>query len=321
MNRYIKICMTVFILCVAVSCNRDEVFEKEQYKNVFALVSGSDNVSTWFHDLRKSESEGYVSVSMGGTNQTKQDLNISLVEDDRLIDAYNLNAFDVNTSKHISHLATTKYSIPGYNLTIPAGEVKASIPVKVNPKGLSPDSTYMIAFRVNTYSAYEVNPAKDYVLYQVRTKNWWSQQGGTTYNQRGNRLEVGSTANPAQVFGSKRVFPLTDKKVRVLAGTELNDKSDVNIYNRFSIVLTIGNEVNDSIVTIAPYTDVLWMNQIDGDPEFPNRAFVEDDGFKIYKTLLLCYEYKSSDGKYYTIKEELRLEFKEDPDDPRFLTK
>ena len=316
MNKYIKICMTIIILCSAVSCNRDEVFEKEQYKNVFAMVSGTDNVSAWNHDLRKSESEGYVSASLGGTNPSKEDIRVSLVEDPRLINAYNLVAFDVNTAKYAQILPRSKYSIDSYDFTIPAGGVKASIPVKIRPGGLSPDSTYMIALRVDSYSAYEVNPEKDYVLYQVRTKNWWSAQGGTSYNQRGNRLEVGSTGNPTQVFGTKRVFPLTANSVRILAGTELNDNANVNIFNWYSLVLTIGN---DDKVQIAPYTGIP-VTQVDGDPEYPNIAFLEDDGFKTYKTILLCYTYQSSDGRSYNMKEELRLEFKEDPKDPRFLT-
>lgn len=316
MNKYIKICMAILILCSAVSCNRDEVFEKEQYKNVFALVSGTDNVYSWIHDLRKAESEGYVSASLGGTNPSTKDIKISLVEDPRLIDAYNLTAFDVNTSKYARILPKSNYTIDSYEFTIPTGRIKASIPVKIKPAGLSPDSIYMIALRANTYSTYEINPEKDYVLYQVRTKNWWGAQGGTVYNQRGNRLEAGSTGNPSQVFGTKRVFPLSANSVRILAGTELNDNADVNIYNWYSLILTIGN--NDK-VQIAPYSNIP-VTQIDGDDEFPNIAFLEDDGFKTYKTILLCYSYLSKDGKMYNIKEELRLEFKEDPKDPRFLT-
>ena len=316
MNRYLRLFPVFMVVCGLYSCNENEVFEKEQYKNVFALVSGTDNVSDWVHDLRKTESEGYVSASLGGTNPSTTAIRITLVEDPKLIDAYNVVAFDVNTSKYIRPLASNKYTIDSYVFTIPAGEAKAFISVKIRPTGLSPDSSYFIALKVDSYSAYEVNPEKDYVLYRVQIKNWWSVTGGTIYNQRGSIVTAGSTGNPVQVFGTKRLFPLTPTKVRLLAGTEINDNSDENVYNWYSMALNIGD---DNKITIEPYKR-LDITQIDGDPDFPNRVMLEDDGFKTYKTFLLSYSYKASDGDTYIMKEELRLEYKEDPKDPRFLT-
>ena len=315
-NTYVRLFPAFLLACGLFSCNNSEVFEKEQYKNVFALISGTDNVSGWVHDLRKTESEGYVAASLGGTNPSTKDIRISLVEDTKLIDAYNLVAYDVNTSRYIQPLASSKYTIDNYSFTIPAGGVGASIPVRIRPTGLSPDSSYFIALRVETYSAYEVNPEKDYVLYRVQIKNWWSTTGGTSYNQRGNRLAAGSTGNPVQVFGTKRLYPLTPTRVRLLAGTELNDNSSETVFNWYSMVLNIGD---DNRITIEPYK-TLTVTQIDGDPEYTNRVVLEDDGFKTYKTFLLCYSYKASDGITYVMKEELRLEYKEDIKDPRFLT-
>jgi len=315
-HNYLRLFLTFMFACGLFSCNNNEVFEKEQYKNVFALISGTDNVSDWVHDLRKTESEGYISASLGGTDPSTTDIRVTLVEDVKLIDDYNVVAFDVNTSKYIQPLASSKYTINSYVFTIPAGEVKATIPVTIRPAGLSPDSSYFIALKVDTYSAYEVNPDKDFVLYRVQIKNWWSVSGGTTYNQRGNIIASGSTGNPVQVFGTKRLFPLTPTRVRMLAGTELNDNFNENIYNWYSVVMNIGN---DNRITIEPYKN-LEMTQIDGDPDYPNRVILEDDGFKTYKTFLLCYSYKASDGVTYIMKEELRFEYKEDPKDPRFLT-
>ena len=49
----------IMLALALVACDRDEVFEKEQYKNVFALISENDNVSRKFHLLGK-ESVGFV---------------------------------------------------------------------------------------------------------------------------------------------------------------------------------------------------------------------------------------------------------------------
>jgi hypothetical protein len=129
-------------------------------------------------------------------------------------------------------------------------------------------------------------------------------------------MESGSSGSPVQIFGAKRLYPLTTTSVRTLAGTELNDNSDVEIFKRYSMTLTIGD---DNKITINPYINV-ELTQINGDADYPNVVILEDDGFNTYKTLLLCYSYKASDGKTYIIKEELRLEYREDLKDPRFLT-
>lgn len=64
---------TFIFLLLLFSCDRDQVFEKEQYKNVFALISESDNVVRKFHNLGE-ESTGYISASLGGTNPTTKDI-------------------------------------------------------------------------------------------------------------------------------------------------------------------------------------------------------------------------------------------------------
>ncbi len=80
-------------------------------------------------------------------------------------------------------------------------------------------------------------------------------------------------------------------------------------------MVTIGD---DDKVQISSY-GTIEVTQLDGDEYFPNIAMMEDTGFKTYKTFLLHYSYKGSDGNEYTIKEELRFEFVEDVNDPRFF--
>ncbi|MDR1171593.1 MAG: DUF1735 domain-containing protein [Bacteroidales bacterium] len=316
MNKHIKIYLTVFLVFASFSCNRYEVFEREQYKNLFALVSDDDNVSTWLHDLRLAESEGYVTASLGGTNPTGKDIRVTLVEDAGLIDDYNLVTYDVNRSRYIKALDRSKYTIPSYDLVIPAGEVRGVIPVKIRPEGLSPDSSYFIALRVDSYNAYEVNPDKDYLLYQVRIKNWWASYGGTRYDQRAKKAEV-SSAISTDKFGNKLVFPLSENSFRIMTGDMLNDGFDPYVYKHRSMKVTI---LAGDKVKIEPYYDQ-EITQNDGDADYPNTAKVEDDGFKTYKTFLLAYTYKDADGVLYNFREELRIDFKEDVNDPRILTK
>lgn len=289
------------------SCNDDEVFEKEQYKNVFALISESDNVARKFHSLGK-ESIGYVAASLGGTKPTEKDIQVNLVEDKSLIDQFNKINFDNDASKYIRPMPKDKYDIASMSFTIPAGEISGRLPIKIRPDGLSPDSAYFIPLRVNSFSDYEANPKKNYILYRVKTKNYYALSDGTTlYSMRGKYKQQGS-ASELEMPGNKVMHPITTNSIRIMAGNEayLADKST---FNRAAILVTIGT---DNKVTIKPYRNLV-VTQINGDPDFPNIFRVEDDGFKTYKTFLLRYNYVV-DGTVVEFKEELRLEFKAEDD-------
>ncbi|RNC63826.1 BT_3987 domain-containing protein [Proteiniphilum sp. X52] len=308
-SRSIKISGTIaLLLLMFIACNRDEVFEREQYKNIFALISESDNVSRKFHKLGE-ESTGYVTASLGGTNPTSRDIVVNMVEDNSLIDAYNRTNYDVDVTKYVLPLPKDKYDIESYQFTIPAGEISGRLPIRIRPDGLSPDSAYFIALRVKSYSAYEVNPEKSFILYRVKTKNYWAQaDGNTIYNMRA-KLKVQGSTSELEMPGTKVMHPVTRNKVRVMAGNETYEP-DVNVFDRLAIVLEIAE---NNKITIAPYKNV-EVTQVDGDKDFPNIFKVEDDGFKTYKTFLLRYNYKSGNS-IYEMKEELRLEFDEDEEE------
>lgn len=301
--KFRNVIIIVTLILVSTSCNQDKVFEDEQYKNVFALVCGEDNVYTYFFDLRKDESVGYISLSMGGSNNISEDVTVNLVEDKSYIDTYNRINFDMDIVKFANPLPASKYNIESFQCKIAAGEVKTSLPVKIRPAGLSPDSTYFIAVRVDSYNRYEVNPQKSYLLYRVGIKNYWSLgNGSSSYTLRGYLKEQGASAE-IMTPGMKIMQPLAKNKVRIMAGIETY-KPNKEVFNKSAIILQISD---DKKVTITSYKD-MEVTQVNGDTNFPNIFKIENDGYKTYKTFLLRYNYKV-DGKIYEMKEELRLEF------------
>ncbi|GGG77521.1 hypothetical protein GCM10007415_06830 [Parapedobacter pyrenivorans] len=303
---YIKYSALAAFAVINLSCERDEIFEREQYKNVFALISENDNVSSKFHDLG-SETIGYVAASLGGTTPTNKPIEVNLIEDPTLIDEYNRTNFDVDHSKYVRPLPTSKYDIEKYSFTIPAGDIGGRLPIRIRPDGLSPDSSYFIPLRVESHSSYEVNPEKSFLLYRVRIKNYWARADGNTIYSMRARLRQDGSAFELQLPGTKIMHPIGEREVRIMVGNEAYS-SNVNVFNRAAITLLIGE---DNKVTIRPYKDV-EVQQIDGDSDYPNTFAIEDDGFKTYKTFLLNYYFRM-DGVVYQMKEELRLEF--DPDE------
>lgn len=278
------------------SCDRDEVFQKEQYKNVFAIVSETNNIYSKYYDLREPESVGYLSVSCGGTNPTTKDINISLVEDTYLIDTYNKANYDVEYNKYAHQLPKSMYNIDSYQIKIKAGEIKASLPIRIRPEGLSPDSTYFIPLRIDLHDTYEANPEKSYVLFEIRIKNYYAKAEGTTYNLTGKE-------QARSIFGTKIVHPLSANKVRIMAGIEAYI-SDVDVHKKHALILEVNEEGK---VSITPYGDI-QVNQIDGDTDYPNMFKITFDGYRYYKTFLLRYDY-TMNGQTYSMREELRLQF------------
>ncbi|MGH2622231.1 MAG: BT_3044 domain-containing protein [Sphingobacterium sp.] len=287
------------------SCNDEAVYDMEQYKNTFALISESDNVARKFHQLGE-ESIGYIAASMGGTKPTQNDISIELVEDNNLIDQFNRTNYDTDVSKYVKPMPKDKYDIEKLQFKILAGEIGGRLPIKIRPDGLSPDSSYFIPLRIESFSSYEANKDKSFILYRIKTKNYYALSDATTiYNMRGKYRQQGSPSE-LEMPGSKIMHPITKNSVRIMAGNEAY-VSDVNEFNKFAIVLSVAE---DNRVTISPYKNI-EVTQINGDSDFPNIFKIEDDGFKTYKTFLLRYNYVS-DGVVIEMKEELRLEFNED---------
>lgn len=311
--KFKNIIIIAVLILVSSSCNEYEVFEKEQYKNVFALISADqENVYSKTFDFRQTEAKGYIAFSMGGSNPTDKDVTVSIVEDASLINAYNLSNFDMLVDRYIRPMPADKYTIESEECIIPAGASGAQIPIKIRPEGLSPDSAYFIAVRVDSYSGLEINPLKDYLLYKIMLKNYWcvgdnGHRGqSTAYTDTGNEKVAGSTDMPAQLSGTKIMRPISANQVRILPGKVIHDYDRV-LFEKAAIVLTI-NE--DNSVDFEGYKH-MQVEKMNDDPDYPNTFRVENDGYASFQTFALRYNY-TLDGVTYEVREELRRSFNEE---------
>ena len=324
--RYILAAAALFSF---VACNEKEVFEKEQYKNIFGFVCESDNTKEKIVSLHLDEATTYVSISMGGSNTISQDVTINFEEDPSLIDDYNSSNFDTDVAKYAIALPEDHYTIENYSCTIKAGERLGVIPVKVYPAGLSVDKTYFIPLRVTTYDNAEMDPEKGTILFQVGIKNHWAESTGTAYNMLGRRQNITdfttgdaieSTASEISMPGTKYVYPYANDEVRLFPGNETYS-TDHHKIEQMGMIIEIGEDTDsDKVreVTLKPVRDLIVKMVEPSDERYDdmynNTYSILDDGFNIYKTFLLQYYY-SVDGKnFYHMKEEVRVEYKEDKD-------
>jgi hypothetical protein len=284
------------------ACNDDAVFEKEQYKKVVALVSNEDyNVFPVVHNLTGEETEGYITASLGGSNPSTMEVTLSLVQDNSLVDVYNIGNFDVSKEKYAQVLPSDRFRIESYQLVIPAGQRSGRLSVWIQPEGLSPDTVYFIPLRVNTFVGYEINPDKADVLYKVFYKNYYASTAtATTYTM----LAKYSKNREAfvDIPGLVTVHPLTRNKIRLFAG-DISFSADAQKIDDSAITAEVQD---DNSVKISSYKN-LDVVQLDGDPDFPNTYSFYNDGFKIFKQFLLHYRYTVGLNTYEW-KQELRME-------------
>ena len=307
--KYIKylnlLFLAMLVLATVTSCaSRDEIFEREQYKTVIAILS-DDGFNIFSEELIISEEkiDGYIVASCGGVLPTTEPIEITMVEDGNLLDEYNTSSFDTDVERYAHYLDVDRYTIENSKINIAAGERIGKMKIKLRTDGLSPDSTYFIPLKANYSSVYELNQKKGSVLYRIFLKNYYATtKAETWYSHRGVR-------NSANTMIQKRVFPISKNEVRTFAGIKTHQANE-GLINQWSVRLIVAE---DSTETIKPWntTDFgMKITQLDGDEEYPNVFKVVDDGYKTYKTFLLKYEYiDPDDGKTYQMKEELRLEF------------
>ena len=316
-------------LLTFVACDEQEVFEKEQYKNIFGFVCESDNTKEKIVSLHLDEATTYVSISMGGSNPPAQDVTINFKEDPSLIDAYNSSNFDTDVAKYAVALPQEHYTIENYSCTIKAGERLGVVPVKVIPNGLSVDKTYFIPLRVTDYDNGEMDPEKGTVLFQVGIKNHWAESSGTAYNMIGRRQQVSDVTTGEEITnvtseismpGTKYVYPYSDSEVRLFPGNETYS-TDHHVMEQKGMIIEIsGDEDGDKVrqISLEPVRDLFVKLVDENDPrydEFYNNTYsLIDDGFNVYKTFLLQYYYSIDGTNFYHMKEEVRVEYKEDKD-------
>ena len=333
--KYKNIIMIFTLVAIVFSaCNRDEIFEREMYKARVALkgdMSGGFNIFEQEHDFDKADggwTKGFISANVGGSLPTTEPIELTIREDMDLLNEYNQTNFGTDDYKYARLLSPDRYSYTTSKMaiTIAAGARGGTLPMKFRLEGLSPDSTYLIPFKVEKCSAYELNLDKSTVLYRTHFRNFWSTtQTITEYSHRGfllDSLRLDEVPAPTRTptYLNKRIYPVTKDEIRVYCGTKAYSADDdpLQVIPKWSMRIKIAN---DGKLTITPWdTSHLGIDvkQVDDDyfdsnDRFLNTYELVDDGFgKLYRTFRLCYDYTNPDNKLsYRMWEELRLEYRE----------
>lgn len=289
-----------FVMLGVTACDTNEIFEEELYKKVVAFIcSDNYNVLEDVQEMTGDENSTFIAVSCGGTGAVETDVRVSVIPDMAPFNAYNVGMFDVDAQQYAKLVPEDNYTIEDYHIIIPKGERTGSLDIKIRPDGLSPDTVYFIPLSIGALSAYEVNPKKSSILYRVLIKNFYAEQmsaGYTFYSMRGTRNEVVTQS-------SKQVQPISENKVRMMAGN-ISFDADEKVFAEGAVILEVQP---DNSVVISGYKE-LEVTQ-DNDSDFPNIFRTEEDDWgRKHKVFLLAYSYKVGNSMV-EMREELRLQY------------
>lgn len=300
----------IFLLVVVglTSCDANEIFQKEQYRNVVYVLSGTDLTYSAVHSLNTPTTTGYVTVYAGGTLAIDHDITVKLERDPDVLGKYNYSNFDLDESKYAKELDPSKYHIPDYTVVLKVGsqDPYVKLPIEISPDGLSPDSTYLIPLRIVDDGSFELNKEKSQVLYRVYIKNdFATQKKLVPLFMRGTRLTEGD-AKPGLISANKTLYPLSKRGLRINAGMENSaNKNDVDLINKASLIMEVAEEGSvDSkgntylALSLKPYKDglieVVQTGKVDDDDveisvKEANRYITEFEITRYY----LSYKYRT----------------------------
>ncbi len=328
-----KILVLLLATLFIVSCEKPYNFDREFYHNVVYLLSDDDNFNQYKRamvNLDKDEDVVYLTVGVGGSLAPKEDIDVELkLNYDTLKSLWgkeNKSTKDIKYKEWSKILPKKYYRFDKENMsgdtaikaTISAGKINVKIPIYVkNLSSLSPDSLYMLDFKLMKTSNNNINNKKDEVLMPIYWKNNWSNtkepEAYDLYGEQGeNKKNTATKLLKERVLtSSPSLYPLAKNKLRMPAGIESISKNDkkteLEMINTNSIVIVVND---DNTIDFEQYdksagvlVEKIEPTSVFYDENYNNTYKLETkiyEGVKTYyKTFRLHYMYKRVGGDYY----------------------
>ena len=324
MKDYIKI-LTLPIFVFAFTACETYDFESEQYKNVVILLSNSAQIyDRQVSSLRASGDTIFLVAGLSGTTHPNQSFNVALVEGDSLFHAINKSNYDIVSSRFARWLPAVCYTFPNTQMDIPAGQNQVRFPIYLkNLDKLSPDSIYLLDYKLDTKRTKDFNPLKKEVLLRIYKENEFaSTYKNTYYNYTTTYVETLSLSDRLvrRPTNANQIFPLGENSVRMLAGDETfgDYKGALDDINAKSINVTVGEQTPQNPLarhaTVESYKtlDVVQMPPYEmyNNTYLINILTTPDGRSTYYKEFRLHYKYRLNPTlPYKEVKAILRMEY------------
>lgn len=323
MKKIIKIACLSLIACTFAACESYD-FEQEQYKNEVSLLSNTNMV--YDRQVAQLNGEGdiiYMIAGLSGSQASTEPFKVAVVESDSLFNAFNKSNFDIEIDRYARRLPEECFTLETDEMTIPTGASNVKFPIHLkNLEILSPDSIYLLDYKIDSVRTKHYNNDKKHVLLRIYKENEFATtQKNTFYNYTSSYvITPGTPVITRRPTNANQVFPLGENTVRMLAGDEtfgeykdaedrINDRSitvvigDKTPQNPLAREVTIESYKNIDVVQLTPlgvYNNTFLINIIS-----------TPDGRKTYyKEFRLHYKYRLEEtSRYKEVKAILRMEF------------
>lgn len=271
---------TLSLASVLIGCDVESPMDKDLYPQRVSIVGAKDKIVYRDLDLGNTPDTISISIAVGGSRPTNQDVTVELIEVPEAITDYNERNISVEAVQ-FQKLNDAIYQYPLSKLTIPKGEVYSTYPVVINPTTLHCDSLYMLPLKLASTSAYELNDEDTIALVRINLVNKYS---GLYYVDA--VLKNTDNPNDSLVYKMSRNLLATDnghtvRKYHVNNEFRDGDTNDYRITHAFKI------SVNEPDSTLSFATWDQFMIYGGGGNYYPT--------LKLYK---FWYEYDNNGTKW-----------------------
>lgn len=323
MRKIIKIaCLSVLVVSFA-SCDTYD-FEQEQYRNEVNLLSNTSMVyDRQVADLKSGGDTIYMIASLSGSQESTETFKVGVVESDSLFNAFNKSNFDIEVDRYARKLPQECFTLASTEMTIPSGDSKVKFPIYLqNLDILSPDSIYLLNYKIDSLKTKYYNDKKKEVLLRIYKENEFSTtERNTFYNYTSSYvITPGTPAITRRPTNANQVFPLAENSVRMLAGDESMGeyKTALERINDRSITIVVGDQIPQNplarAVKIEPYKDIdvvqLTPLGVYNNTFLINIISTPDGRRTYYKEFRLHYKYRlNQNDRYKQVQAILRMEY------------
>lgn len=155
------------------SCNNKIPMEEELWPETVYLVGAKDKIIDRSLNIGYDKDTVYASVAISGSLPTKENVVVTLVESPQTIEEYNRKERGSDDIMYRT-LAEGIYSFPNENVEVKKGDVYGVYPIHIDPSTLHIDSLYMLAFKLEETSRFELAKEDTVVMIRLNLMNDYS---------------------------------------------------------------------------------------------------------------------------------------------------
>lgn len=155
------------------ACNNKIPMEEGLWPETVYIVGAKDKIIDRSLNIGYEKDTIYASVAISGSLPTKENVVVTLVESPQTIEEYNRKE---RGSDDIMYrmLAEGIYSFPNENVEVKKGDVYGAYPIHIDPSTLHIDSLYMLAFKLEETSRFELAKEDTVVMIRLNLMNDYS---------------------------------------------------------------------------------------------------------------------------------------------------